>query len=277
MFPGGAPLNVAYHLNHLGYRAAPVTAVGRDALGVRLLEKMLDWGLDTTFLRQVDHSLTGIIKVSIDRHGNAQYEIQEGAAWDWIIVDETSLEAAGEPDAVVFGTLALRSSHNREELSSITAKCPRALRVDDVNLRPPYTRHETVYGLAKIANVIKLSGDELNALTPRHRRSADLRENVARFALKTGCRCVCVTLGGHGASLLIEDDWHSIEGESVEVADTVGAGDAFVASLIDGLLSERPVGEILNTASDLAKRVALRPGATTLYASSKPEPFPTPI
>jgi fructokinase len=269
MHPGGAPLNVAYHLSKLGYRAAPVTAVCDDTLGVRLLRQIEEWGLDTRFVTQIDDRSTGIVKVDVDNRGNARYEIEEKAAWAHIRVEGEQLELAQSATAIVFGTLALRGVNNKSQLSRLLLQCPKALMIYDVNLRRPYTQTETVWEVARKADVIKLTDHELRILLSAA-KSSNIIEAMARgFSDMTGCHRVAVTAGAGGAGLLYRNTWYWAAGHNTKVKDTVGAGDAFLAGLIDGLLSSLPPKQVLENACRLGEYVVSRDGATPAYEISE--------
>ena len=84
LFPGGAPINVAYHLQKLGLTAYPVTAVGSDFLGQELVRRLEQWGLDSRFVTVLTDKQTGVVRAHIQPDGSAKYEIVEDVAWDWI-------------------------------------------------------------------------------------------------------------------------------------------------------------------------------------------------
>ncbi|MEQ1603406.1 MAG: carbohydrate kinase [Pyrinomonadaceae bacterium] len=263
--PGGAPLNVAYHLSRLGYRAAPVTSVGKDGPGIKLLRQMTNWGLDTSFVTQTDHRLTGMVKVDLDPSGDAIYEVKEGIAWDRIKVGLDALKRAERSAAIVFGTLALREASNRRQLAHLLVKCPEALKVYDVNLRSPYTRPEIVWGVVKNADFVKLTYAELISLLPNATNPASIEALASQFSDVTGCKNVCVTSGAEGAGLLRHTTWYWAVGRPINVKDTVGAGDAFLAGLVHGFLSHLPPQAALENACRMGEFVASRNGATPAY------------
>ena len=122
LFPGGAPMNVAYHLRQLGLRAAPVSAVGHDTLGSELMRRVGSWGLETDLIRVREDKPTGLVRVTI-KEGSPSYEIVEDVAWDWIEIPTEHRERLRDVSALVFGSLAQRSEHNREQLQSLRDLC----------------------------------------------------------------------------------------------------------------------------------------------------------
>jgi fructokinase len=213
---GGAPFNVAYHLHRLGQPTRVVSAVGADVLGDELLRRLGNWGLPTDGVARVPDRPTGYVRATVGPDGDARYEIAADVAWDRIAVDAGTHAATATARALVFGSLAQRAPANRAALERLRAALPAAaLRIFDVNLRPPHDDLDLVRALARHATVLKLN--------------------------------------------------------AVEVVDTVGAGDAFLAALVAHLLTGRlPDSAILARACRLGEWVATRRGATPAYDSSTP-------
>jgi fructokinase len=277
LYPGGAPMNVAYHLARLGVPAFAVTAVGRDTLGCELLRRFAEWGIETSFVTALEHKPTGLARVAL-HEGNPVFEIVEDAAWDFIVVSPELLDLAGHASALVFGTLAQRSEHNQRQLAALQARSRGALKILDVNLRPPFDEPDRVWALARTADVIKLNHQELGRLLERDVLPEELEAAAREFSARTYCTTICVTAGPRGAGLLENRKWFWEEGRPVEVKDTVGAGDAFLAALVQGL-RERVLSpaEMLERACRVAEFVASRPGATPNYRIDKAgavEPLP---
>lgn len=265
LFPGGAPMNVAYHLKQLGAQPLPVTAVGRDQLGEELLRRLKAWGVDTTGVGAHPAKPTGLARVKVV-DGSPQFEIVEDVAWDEIELPANILERAAQSAAVVFGTLAQRSEHNRGQLNVLLDRCSGTLKVFDVNLRPPYDDPELAWRLARRADLIKLNDQELGRLLNESVPPAKLAAAVRRFAARAGVGKVCLTAGASGAGLLLEGDWFWESAQPATVTDSVGAGDSFLAALVSGLLdASKPAAEILRRASRLAEFVVTQNGATPAY------------
>ncbi|MBA4149252.1 MAG: carbohydrate kinase [Verrucomicrobia bacterium] len=269
LFPGGAPINVAYHLKQLGDRAIPITAVGNDFLGQELVQRLRRWGLETDYISILPHKLTGAVQVQVDAKGSATYTIIEDVAWDWIELSSELEEVASQSRALVYGTLAQRSKHNRQQLTWLMERALKALKVYDVNLRPPFDSPELVWQLAKKADVIKLNDDELQKLLGKTLGRDALESGAQELAAITGCSRVCITAGAKGAGLLLDGNWFWAESEPITVADTIGAGDAFLAALVHGLLAGTvSPHDVLERASRLAEFVASNAGATPHYSIS---------
>jgi fructokinase len=268
LFPGGASLNAAYHLHWHGVNARVISAVGRDVLGDELLRRCTNWGLPTDGIARLDEVSTGHVRVDIGGNGDARFDIVTNVAWDKIPATDASLHAAAQAGAFLFGSLAQRSQQNRTTLDRLLAALPaHAWRVLDANLRPPYDDLELVRQLAHKATVWKLNAAEAARLAANETERPGREETHARLlAEMSGCGFVVVTAGARGAGLLRNGRWLWEPGLPVQVADTVGAGDAFVASLVAHLLhGKMPDIEILARACRLGEWVASRRGSTPAY------------
>lgn len=258
--PGGAPMNVACHLVRLGRPAQPVSAVGADDAGRGLLEFLATHGVATDNVARLPGRPTGLVRARIDAAGNAHYTIEADAAWDDIPLEGAPLDAAAHAAALVFGSLAQRSPANRTALARLRAALPPdAVHVFDVNLRPPHDDLELVRTLARGVHVLKVNHDEAARLTGGAPDA--LEANARTLADTTGADVVCLTAGADGAGLLHHGCWHREPGRPVTVADTVGAGDAFLAALTHGLLAGAPPQDTLTQACRLGEWVASHPGA----------------
>lgn len=264
--PGGAPLNVAYHLAKMNCSAHIVSAVGADTPGALLLDEVFTWGLDTRHIRICKELPTGTVNVRLDA-GIPVYTITENVAWDRIGNVE-AVASLQTPRAIVFGSLAQRSKANRETLEQLFASAPGALRVFDVNLRPPWNDMDRVRELLSITDLLKVNEEELLALVRDSAPSVDIESSARTLADQYGCDSICVTLGAEGAALLRQGVWTRVAASPVEAVDTVGAGDAFLAALLAGLgRDRREPRDALIRATQLAGYVATQAGATPAYTA----------
>lgn len=260
LFLGGAPFNVASHLRQLGRPAALASRVGDDALGDEARRRMAACGLDPTLVQTDPFLPTGFVRVTVDAAGSPDYDIVEPSAWDAISADAHLLRAAAEARAVVFGSLAQRQFASRETVRALVSAS--RLAVFDVNLRPPHVDPAVVDTSLRMADVVKLNDDELGILTEP---TGAFWDRVERLADRFDVGVVCVTRGGVGAALWHDGRRTEHSGYAVTVADTVGAGDAFLAAFLDAHLNGRPDDEALDRACRLGAFVASRPGATPAH------------
>jgi fructokinase len=268
LFLGGASLNASYHLHHHGVNARVVSAVGRDVLGDELLRRCTNFGLSTDGIARLDNVTTGHVRVAIGNNGDARFDIVTNVAWDKISATDANLRVAARANAFIYGSLAQRSAQNRATLDRLLATLPKqALRVFDANLRPPHDDLERVRELARKATIFKLNATEAARLAANESEKPGREEAHARLlAERCGCGFVVVTAGARGAGMLRNGQWLWEPGRPMQVADTVGAGDAFVASLVAHLLhGKMPDPEILSRACRLGEWVASQRGATPAY------------
>ncbi len=274
IFLGGAPGNVAAHLSQLGRRAILISALGSDFLGEEARQRVKQAGVEWAGAR-VRTAPTGFARAVLDARGQAVFAIGRPAAWDFIRVSPKMLAQIESASALVFGSLAARSSVSYSTLQKLLAQ-PGPLKIFDVNLRPPFSPRARVLALARQADVVKLNDGELAVLSGETGQNASARRRaLARLRRATGVTRWCVTLGAQGA--LWWDGGACVKARApvVKVRDTVGAGDAFLAALVDGLVSARPspgpwpgaekMAQILARACRLGALVASRDGACPEY------------
>jgi fructokinase len=144
---------------------------------------------------------------------------------------------------------------------------PRARRFYDVNLRPKSFTSELVLELLGRATVVKLNQDEVRSLDLMFQRSARTLEEFCRdYTARFGWEAVCVTRGDSGCAILARDQYVEVPGYRVQVADTVGAGDAFSAAFLHGLNAGWPAVQIGDFANRLGALVASRPGGAAPWS-----------
>ena len=259
LFLGGAPFNVACHLAAAGVRAAMVSRVGIDRLGEEALRRAALHGVETDLVQVDPMRPTGFVSANVDAAGNATFEILESVAWDAIAFNDALAARASAAHAVVFGTLAQRATVSRQTIQRLLATP--ALKVLDVNLRPPYDDKNIVQSSLERADIVKLNAGEMEQLSRWFDLPPRPREFAAAVASTFDCRTVVITRGAEGAALWREGEWTEHAGFNVEVRDTVGAGDAFLAVLLAGILRGGEAAAMLSAANRAGANVAARWGA----------------
>jgi len=244
---GGAPANVAYHATALGDRAALVSRVGRDGDGDEAIAELAARGVDTRFVQRDDLPTGAVIVESVD--GEPRYRIGAPSAWDHIELTPAVTRVLARADAFCYGTLSQRARDaGRVSLAAALAALPaRCLRVCDINLRSPYDTAEAIGAATATADVIKMNEHEYARLG-----------DVARPGV-----VVAITRGAQGSELRIDGAHHRAAGIAgdADQGDAVGAGDAFTAALMHGLLRGRNPGEVNERANRYAAYVASQSGA----------------
>lgn len=260
---GGAPFNFAAHARRLGHDVFFVSAVGNDERGRLAIARMEELGLSPRFVERVEAQPTGIVSVGLDPLGQPQFVIHRPAAYDFVSVDESDLAAISSPEAdwIYFGALHQCSPSARHALSALIQSNPRARRFCDVNLRPGSYGAALVRDLLRQASVVKLNHEEVRTVGELLGQSNGSIEEFCRNNAKVfGWASVAVTRGAEGCSLLIGGDYVEVDGYTVPVADTVGAGDGFAAAFLHGLSQGWLPVEIGDFANRVGALIASRQG-----------------
>lgn len=267
---GGAPLNVALRMKSLGAEVTMISSVGNDQDGQEIINWVKKSGLDTDKIMQSEDFPTGLVKVTLDKQGSASYEIAYPSAWDKIVLDDKARDSVADADVLIYGSLVGRDEISRNALVELLAMD--VYKVFDVNLRKPHYSYEILEQFMKPADCIKFNDDEIIEIAAAlHSPFKSLEENMQFIAEKTNTASICVTKGKDGALLLWKGKVYNNAGYPVEVADTVGAGDSFLASLITLLLTGKAPQEALDYACAIGALVAQSHGANPEIASSEIE------
>lgn len=269
---GGAPFNVAWHLQGFGLTPLLISRLGNDAPGRRVLDTMQAWGMDTHGIQIDNDHPTGVVEIDI-RQGEPSYTILPSQAYDFIDREPAiqALRGAG-PALLYHGTLIARTSASYEVLQDIRTKSNLPIFVD-VNLRTPWWSGELIEAILRGGRWAKMNGHELAEIvnTPVMENAeivSAARELVQRYNLDA----LIVTLAEQGAYLVQADTQHYGEGVKVSnLVDTVGAGDAFSAVILLGIINGWSFSVTLSRALEFAAAICEIAGATsddvTLYQS----------
>lgn len=266
---GGAPLNVALRLQAYGFDTAMLSAVGQDQKGQVLLEHLRQQNLSTEGVYLHPQLPTGIVTIQLDNQGVATYTIEKPAAWDAIHLSPEMYLKVKDSNLFVFGSLAVRGAFNQNILNELLRVAP--YKVFDVNLRKPDYDHSMVYELMQHADLVKMNDEELIELCEALGGPlTGLEQQMEWMAAVARIDVLCVTRGRDGALLLREGKAYAQAGFSVQVMDTVGAGDSFLATLLDALFI-RNLDEVsaLERACAVGALVASKSGANALVSEEE--------
>jgi len=259
---GGAPANFAFHARTLGAESAVVSAVGDDEPGRAILAELDRRGLDRSGIATVPSVPTGLVAVELDAAGVPRYEITEGVAWDAIPWTPRAAELASTADAVCYGTLAQRSDASRRTIDTfLAATRPNCLRVLDLNLRQAYYSRDLVHGLLARSTILKLNDEELRTVAGLLSLPGTEAEVLEGLLAAYPLSMIALTKGAGGSLFCGPGSTARHFGLSVAAVDTVGAGDAFTAALVVGLLKNKSWSNIGETANRLASYVCTQKGA----------------
>jgi len=260
---GGAPLNFAAHAGRLGHHALLISAVGTDSLGEEAVEAIQALGLTTAFLQKTSRFPTGSARVHLGPRDQTRFIIERPAAYDAISISDHALAqlVPHAPDWLYYGTLFASTTAGEAALCRLSNALPAAARFYDLNLRPECWSASLVMRLLRSADVVKLNEEELDRVQEFTGLPRDTETFCREGAKRYGWQAACVTLGARGCAILAQDDYVESQGHAVDVADTVGAGDAFAAAFMHGLISRWPAANIAAFANRVGALVASRHGA----------------
>jgi fructokinase len=254
---GGAPFNVARHLQAFGLAPLLISRVGNDAMGSEVITSLTQFGMNALGIQVDPAHPTGKVMIHMEENGH-HFAILQDRAYDYINANKARLAALhAQPSLLYFGTLALRGGVSRKAWQAVL-ESTEAPRLVDLNLRTPWDNFGIVQSALEAADIVKLNTDELDTLSwmfglPGKHPHVRAENLLSRFALEK----LLLTDGAMGAWLLDEDDSQAaVIGTPLdEVVDTVGAGDAFASVFIVGLLQQWPSQFILERADEFARAV----------------------
>ena len=260
---GGAPANFAFHAHQLGHDGVVVSRIGRDELGQALLQELRGRGPRTDAVQIDDVRPTGTVHVKVADDGTHDFLITPNVAWDHLVATRALVELCEAADVLCFGTLAQREASNRSTIELLlTRAC--GVKVFDINLRQDCWSREVIEAGLGHCQVVKFNDDELRvlqdlALVPP---ADDILTWGRSLLSKYGIELLALTRGAAGAMLIAPTEWIDEPGIEVDVADSVGAGDAFTAGLVEGFIGRWPLHLLAKFANRLGAYVASQPGAT---------------
>ena len=262
---GGAPLNVALRLHSFQNDVTIISSVGDDENGKELLRFIEEQGVYTGNIQINKNYETSKVAVALDQKGAASYTITHPCAWDFIEINKRLLSLVKVSDAFIFGSLVSRNKQSETTLKKLLTLSSFA--VFDVNLRPPHYTIAVLTNLMKAAHFIKFNDDELLEICTSLGVTLKTIEDQLQFiASHTTTQNICVTKGSKGAVLFYEGTFFYNDGYVVKVADTVGSGDSFLATLIDALLKKVAPQKAIDTACAVGALVAKNKGANPVIS-----------
>ena len=260
--PGGAPMNVAIHLKYQGFSPTLISKVGNDELGAELLQFLKKQALSTEAIQVNSTYRTGMVHANVSDKNEVIYEIIAPVAWDFIELDSFVKHALSDCDVIVYGSLAARSEVSEATLMALLEKVP--LKVFDVNFRSPYYSSEKIDKLLKKADIVKLNERELLEVVNWYGSYQGIEKAMRRLNELFNFKTVIVTRGGNGAAVLTDDQFFEHPGFKVEVQDTIGSGDAFLAAYLSNFFKDVPVEKCLDSACRAGALIATKKGAVLL-------------
>jgi len=271
--PGGGPFNTARTLGRLERPVAYLGRLSTDGYGERLAQMLAEDGVGLGSVVRTEEPTT-LALAELDAAGVARYRFYaQGTSAPGLRLDDARRVLPPAAGALLVGTLGLVLEPIAAALEALVAEVAGATLVAlDPNVRPTVIADEAAYRarldrLLARADLVKLSEEDAEWLDPE-RSPVD----TARSLLGAGPRAVVLTRGGDGAVALTADGETAVSAPPVEVADTIGAGDAFGGGLLawwgahgldrDALTDHARLVEATRFACVVAAKTCERPGAS---------------
>lgn len=255
-------MNVARHLVQQQVKTQLASRVGNDYSGQELSVFLKDNGLYSPLIQHDDQLPTCEVSVQLDKDHQATYTIPEPVSWDNIQIDNTLRKAAREAGVIVFGSLASRGKTTRNTLRTLLDESD-AINIFDVNLRAPHYELATIELLAAKAHIIKMNEEEAGLLIGGSK--GKLQQKIIEFQRTYHNHVIIITRGANGAMIWHDEQFYESTGCPTNAVDTVGAGDAFLATFIAGWLAQEPIPLTLDRACRVASFVTTQVGANPVY------------
>ena len=262
--PGGAPMNVAYHLQKLGMSATLISKIGTDSLGDDLIAMLQKQTIDTSYIQIDQEHATGIVNAFLKEGNEVEYDIVFPAAWDFISMEQELISLVQQTKYFVFGSLASRNDRSANTLLQLLEAAN--TKVLDINLRPPHFTKATLETLLYQTDILKLNEHEANLIAGWFNQFDSLQDQVKSIQEHFKIDTILVTRGAHGALINEKGNFYEHSGYKIKVEDTVGSGDAFLAGYLFKLDNNATPQESLAFANALGAFIATQSGACPPYS-----------
>ncbi|WP_316796070.1 carbohydrate kinase [Pedobacter agri] len=261
---GGSSMNVALNLHKQGINSQFISAIGDDENGKELIKFLASKSYPTNLIQTGNNLPTSTVEVKLDEQHQATYTIVEPVAWDAIELKEEAILAVTNADALVYCSLTCRNEKSKKTILALLKQAK--LKIFDINLRPPFYTIDTLKELLNQADILKVNEHELVYLRDELSLSGNTDEQVLKqLSNNFTIKIICLTVGEKGAYVLNDGRLYHHKGYEVKVADTVGAGDSFLATFIASYLHGFPMDTVLDRACKVGAFVASQPGANPDY------------
>lgn len=267
--PGGAPMNVAYHLKKLGHNPTLITKIGIDDYGKKLVNLLEKAGISTDFFSIDYKHSTGLVYAKPNEYNEVTYEIINPVAWDYIEWEDEFTDLIAKSDFFVYGSLASRNKLSRETLYQLLDLAN--TKVLAINLQAPHFNRSHVEYLLQKADILRMNMDELELITGWFSHFKNTIDRIQLIQDQFKIDTVIVTMGKNGAMVNNNGAVYTQEAYNVKVTDTMGTGDAFLAGFIHNLSKGNGIEQALRFASAMGAYMATCSGACPQYHVSNVE------
>ncbi|MGN6640294.1 MAG: PfkB family carbohydrate kinase [Mucilaginibacter sp.] len=269
--PGGAPLNVAYHLNKRGVKTNIYSKIGNDSQGEQLSSLIHSWGVGKDFL-QVDTEYPTSNVIAKMNGNEVSYEIVFPVAWDFIESLDYICPLINDSTYFIYGSLASRNEVSRKTLLGLLEN--QCTKVFDINLRPPFISRGLLGELLLKADIVKFNQSELEMVQSVFGGSFSNEASQIRFIQdRFDIPEIIVTKGEFGASYYKNHQIFNAWGIEVKVQDTIGSGDSFLAAFVSGHFLNNKPEDIIRDAVAMGAFIATKKGGCPNYSLSEYKQF----
>lgn len=263
---GGAPMNTAIACSRLGLKVGAITCIGNDRLGDFLLETLKANMIDVSRIRRLNLRTT-ISIVSKQRMGEVDYIFYRKP---WSLSSDTEYYLSSEDVEYLRGARLLHTSGfafsqkpARDEYQKLIREAKKiglAISLDPtfrIDVWPNLSEAYEVYReLFHVADIVLSTYRELRILL-----GIDSIRGILDLCSKYGWRILGIKMGAKGSILYMDGATSSLESFKIKVADTVGAGDAWNAAIIYGIIKGLAIDEVILLANAVAAMKCMRVGA----------------
>ncbi|WP_029274176.1 carbohydrate kinase family protein [Pedobacter borealis] len=261
---GGSSMNVALNLHKQSIDSSFISAIGDDENGKELFDFLASSHFATDLIQVNTELPTSTVAVRLDENHQATYTIKQPVAWDDIKINDKNIAAVKQADALVYCSLTCRAEGSKKTILTLLENAK--IKIFDINLRAPFYTKELIGTLLAKADILKINEDEILWVKEAFALTGNTDEQLLKqLSSQFNIEIICLTLGDKGACVLKDGKLFKHAGYKVQVADTVGAGDAFLATFIACYLQGYPMETTLDNACKVGAFVASQPGANPGY------------
>ncbi|QNR83750.1 carbohydrate kinase [Pedobacter riviphilus] len=261
---GGSSMNVALNLHKQSIESSFISAIGNDENGKELFNFLASNHFATNLIQVNTELPTSTVVVQLDENHQATYTIKQPVAWDSIKITDENIAAVKQADALVYCSLTCREEKSKKTILALLENAK--IKIFDINLRAPFYSKELIDELLAKADILKINEDEILWVKESFGLSGNTDEQLLKqLSNRFNIEMICLTLGDKGACVLKDGKLFKHAGYKVQVADTVGAGDAFLATFIACYLQGYPMETTLDNACKVGAFVASQAGANPDY------------
>lgn len=265
---GGAPFNIVNRANALGASATVISSVGQDDLGTALLDLVAELGNATSYIQTHPDLETSRSIITVSESGEPTYDLLHPVAWDDIQVNSEVVDLVGSCDAFIYSSLALRDERSREAMFEVLPHA--SLTICDINLRAGHYTQDTILRMLDQAHILRANEHELNTICKwLNITEKSWEKKVRSIYSHYNYQALVTTLGGAGAVCFDGTEFFSQPVFRVDVVDTVGAGDAFLAAFITSHLRDNPIQDSLRYGCAVGALTAAKAGGTPQISTAE--------